>query len=121
MKETIYIGLRSKDGTVRILKDGVTALRPKGSTALFSDPHVLDWGKGNHLGHRLLAMSILYDFLEDEKKAEELATSFVKRFIEDLDDRGYRAGWTLVASQIYDFLEVEVSSESQSTARDSTA
>ena len=113
MKETIYIGLRSKDGSVRILKDGVTALRPVGSIALFADPRGLDWSKGNQIGQRLLATSILYDFLEDEKKAEELAPSFAKAFIEDLDDQGYSNGWTIIASHIYDFLGVESSESAQ--------
>lgn len=107
MKDTLYIGLRDPDGAVRVLKDGKTALRPVGSNSLFADPRGLDWSKGNQIGQRLLATSILYDFIEDEKQAEALAPSFAKRFLEDLDDRGYHMGWTLLHYDIYEFLGMD--------------
>lgn len=108
LKDTIYIGLRNADGSVRILVDGKTLLRPVGSTALFEDPRGLDWSKDNSKGQELLASSILNDFMDDEKKAVDLAPSFVKALIRDLDDRGYHAGWTIIADQIHSFFGVDL-------------
>lgn len=83
MKSVVYIGLRGKDGRVKVYIDGTKdekgnyhELHPPGASNP-SQERRFDWGHSGP-GAYLLSLSLLTHFLEDEKVAAQAAAHFLE-------------------------------------------